>query len=414
MAVQIDIVANDKATPVINKALATTERKALDVSRVTSSKFRDAGIQIAQRCTGAASSIVGSLGRIPHPAAIAVVAIGAIGSAAFSMAKDFAKATADTNSDSREFLISLDNLEKFTKKITNAIGGFLMPAFSGLLDLVGLGATEIQKVNAAFEAQVTIMRRTNSAVEDFRKNFAEIVNLQTKQSANKEFVAFIDAFAKGNFEAARAIANHGREAKLLQLTEEQINKARTSAIEQDDARLKRQKDEIKNLEKLNRERSQQLFLETIEAQTEENIRIGDVLKRNNELIAQMSENMRKAREEFEGSGVSTAEKEFLKLNQQVDDVDANIQKAFKVQTLNTFVDSLTSVATGAKNAKNALADLLDTTINLLARLAITAGLNALFPGAGALLGFAHGGIIPNDIRKAQTGLIVRRPTMVVP
>src|SRR3990167_9469420 len=101
MAYHIDIVAKDNATPVINAALRKTERESHRVSASMRDKFKDAGIQIAQRFSGSASSIIGSLGHIKSPMAAVGIAALATAGALVAMAKKAAEANKGSSDESR-------------------------------------------------------------------------------------------------------------------------------------------------------------------------------------------------------------------------------------------------------------------------------------------------------------------------
>ena len=65
MAIKIQIVAEDKATPVINKALDNTKKKGGETAGNFKKGFADAFENLTQNATGAFGSVAGGLFKIP-------------------------------------------------------------------------------------------------------------------------------------------------------------------------------------------------------------------------------------------------------------------------------------------------------------------------------------------------------------
>src|SRR5574342_224861 len=104
MAIKIRIIAEDKATPVVNKALDNTRKKSDDAAGKIKDRFRDVFENVSQNATGSFGSVAGGLFKLPGLAGIAAGAILGIVGALGAMALKSAQATAATNSDSAKFL----------------------------------------------------------------------------------------------------------------------------------------------------------------------------------------------------------------------------------------------------------------------------------------------------------------------
>lgn len=191
MAIKIQIVAEDKATPVVNKAFDNTARKSNEVAGKVGDRFRDVFENVSQNATGAFGSVAGGLFKLPGIAGIAVGAILGIGGAFVAMATKSAEATAATNSDSARFLANINSLKNSLSGAVDIVGSGVVPVFNRLAEIFGFGAKKADEFKIAYDAALTAFKTQKDEiaqlVEKFRTageiesgKFNELIGLSEK------------------------------------------------------------------------------------------------------------------------------------------------------------------------------------------------------------------------------------------
>jgi hypothetical protein len=171
MAIKIQIVAEDKATPVVNKAFDNTKKKSNDTAGVIGNRFRDVFENVAQNATGSFGSVAGGLFKLPGLAGIATGAILGIAGALGVMALKSAEATSATNADSARFLANVNKLKDSFKVAVDVVGSGVVPVFNRLAEIFGIGAKKADEFKTAYNAALNAFKSQKDEIAQLVEKF---------------------------------------------------------------------------------------------------------------------------------------------------------------------------------------------------------------------------------------------------
>lgn len=256
MAIKIQILAEDKATPIVNKALDNTKKKGSEAAGKIGNSFRDVFENVSQNATGAFGSVAGGLFKLPGPAGIAVGAILGIVGALGAMALKSAQATAATNTDSAKFLATIEKLKNGIGGVVDFIGSAVIPIFNALADVFGVAATQQETLLAQSKAYHDSLIADAKAADDFTASLREYLTVLERQDEIKLQNELVKAFVSGDQASSAAIRNRINLLAILRLETKKIAEdTKTQTI----GEKKRIEDNTEDLEKLSifQEKSEQ-------------------------------------------------------------------------------------------------------------------------------------------------------------
>lgn len=292
-----------------------------------------------------------------------ILTVGGIGVRMFT---NVAEKTKETNAESRKFLIAIENFKNRYDEMAQTV----LPFLNKFLDLTQVAATKQQIQNAAFENAIALLKK-------YREE-------QTKISP---------AWAKIYEQVDR------------QLKEEK--EKREKLIEQ----RKKEQEELQKQLKARQDAFQLGVLDLLDNQIEKDMQARDLQNQITEAIKRTQE----AANKFDESQRSDASKQFSDELERQSKLIEGQQNAL-IMLGQTGVNSFTNMIFYSRSLSEGISNLTFSIAQLLVRFALFQALGGQF-GAGGLLnqifGFKKGGIIPNDIPHAQSGLIVRKPTLVM-
>lgn len=218
MPIDIQIRANaDQANIAFKKFTADTEKEAARVSARTKERFKDMAINISQNFSGAAAQIVGGLGRIPGVAGFAVAAVTGLAGAMLRLAENTAEATKETSSGSRSFLTGMENLKTRVQDNINIIGGQAISIFNSFFDLIGVGATKQQLLNAETKRYNDLIVTTVAKTDEYIGKIKEFLIATDRLDEATITRDYFEAIAAGRNDLANAYFKQLSNQKILQV-----------------------------------------------------------------------------------------------------------------------------------------------------------------------------------------------------
>lgn len=216
MAIKIKIIAEDKATPVVNKAFDNTKKKSSETASAIGGRFREVFENISQNATGAFGSVANGLFKLPGLAGLAVGAILGIVGALGAMALKSAQATASSNRDSAQFLATIDKLKSGIGSVVDFIGGAVIPVFNALAKVFGVAATEQETLLAQSKAYHDSLIANVKSTDDFIAKIKEFLEATDRLTETTLIQNYFKAFAEGNIALATSFQNQLTQLKILQ------------------------------------------------------------------------------------------------------------------------------------------------------------------------------------------------------
>ncbi len=276
-----------------------------------------------------------------------------------------AEKTKLTNVESQKFLIAIENFKKRYEEAAQVI----LPFINRFLDLTQVAATAQQLNNEKIKNAIALyekFKNTRTPAEEKWLKISERVLDQLKEEKIEREKSQAAAQRKAEI-AAQAARDEARA----------INEA-TNAL--------------KALRELERESER----ETARA-------LNDELQTRNEVLNTIQSLERQQAEEEAADALQKQEEKARELAQQYN---------YMAQTA---VSAFQQIAFGAGTVEDkikGLGEVIATTILRAALFSATGGTSEGASLFSQLFGFKRGGVIPRDIPHAQSGMIVRRPTLV--
>lgn len=277
-----------------------------------------------------------------------------------------AEKTKLTNVESQKFLIAIENFKKRYEEAAQVI----LPFINRFLDLTQVAATKQQLQNAAFENAIALLKKYNEQQTKISPQWQKIYEQVDQQLRDEK----------------------EKREKLLKLQREEA--------EQRDKDLKQRQDNLKLR-----------VLDMLDAQAEKDKSLVDLQNQ----ITSAIERSKAAAEKFDAAQRKGAIDQF---NEEIDRQNKLLegQQRALIMLGQAGVSSFTNMIFYSRSLSEGLQSVGVSIAQLLVRFALFQALGGQF-GAGGILnqifGFKKGGIIPQDIPRAQNGLIVRKPTMVM-
>src|SRR5574342_10023 len=238
MAIKIQIVAEDKATPVVNKALDNTRKKSDDAAGKIKDRFRDVFENVSQNATGSFGSVAGGLFKLPGLAGIAAGAILGIVGALGAMALKSAQATAATNSDSAKFLATIEKVKNGIAAIASFIGSAVIPVFNALASAFGLAATKQETLLAQAKAYREAIIANVKSTDEFVAKLREYLDTTARLTETSLVQAYFKAFSEGNIALAASYQQQITQLRFLNTARRQA----TIEAKQQTAEIQKQVD----------------------------------------------------------------------------------------------------------------------------------------------------------------------------
>lgn len=271
-----------------------------------------------------------------------------------------AEKTKETNAESRAFLIAIDNFKKRYEEVAQTV----LPIINKFLNLTQVSATELQKNNATIAAIIENYKKFRDtrtpAEERWLKIHDQVLeNLKEEKQKREELTRIAkqqaDEAARAARDEARAINEATNALKVLSDLERETERETARGLNEE---LRTRNEVLNTIQSLEREQAEEEAAAALDAQKEK--------------ARQLSDEYR-----FIGNAASNAFQQIINKSNSVD---------------------------------SALSETLKQIASLIIQFAIFK--SPQFGAFSQFSGFKHGGIIPQDIPHAQSGLIVRRPTLV--
>lgn len=385
MAIKIQITAEDKATPVVNKAFDNTKKKSAETANAVGGKFREVFENVTQNATGSFGTVASGLFKIPGLAGLAVGAILGIVGALGAMALKSAQATASSNRDSAQFLATIEKLKSGIGSVVDFIGSAVIPVFNALAKAFGVAASEQEVLLAQSKAYHDSIIANVKSTGEFIGKIKEFLEATDRLTETTIIRDYFKAFADGNTRLATAYQNQLTQLKILQAGRKAVA---------DDSK-KQAADETKNLENIQRI-SQEIAEERIawSARIFENQQENDrrTIETAREIALEREQLVREQANIIDQTEFESNQKRMAQLRAQLD-----AQRLIGQQIFVNISQSLAAAVFEGEKLSKVLENILkQLATRALARL-IFGGLSSLlgggiFGGLGRIFGgFQHGG-----------------------
>lgn len=293
----------------------------------------------------------------------AILFIGGIGVRAFT---SIAEKTKDSNIESQKFIIAIEN---FKKRVEDA-AQVVLPFLNKFLDLTQVAATQQQINNAQLDA----------FIEKYKKL------RDTRTPAEEMWLKIHDRVLQGLQDEKE------KREKLLRLQKEEAER-RAEAL---------------------RQRQDDFKLRVLDMLDEQAVKDEQLVNLQNQITAAIERTKAAADNFNEAQGTESYER----FNEVIEGQTKLIQgqKRALIMLGQAGVSSFTNMIFYSRSLSEGLQNVGVSIAQLLVRFALFQALGGSFGASGILnqiFGFKKGGVIPRDIPHAQTGLIVRKPTLVM-
>jgi len=307
--------------------------------------------------------------------------------------------------------ISGRELTKTVAKITSGLllaGGAGVRALTAVAEKTKLTNVESQKFLIAIENFKKRYEEAAQVILPFINRFLALTQVAaTAQQLNNEKIKNAIALYE-KFKNTRTPAEEKwlkiSERVLDQLKEEKIEREKSQAAAQRKAEIAAQaaRDEARAINEATNALKQISDLER-QSTRDEARESNELLRTRQELLNTLQELDREERE-------AETEKALEVQKQKAED----LQRAYYAmgQTAISAFEQIAFSSGTTEDKIKGLAQLITTTILRAAFASATGGASESGALLGSLFGFKRGGIIPQDIPHAQSGMIVRRPTLV--
>lgn len=356
---------SDKVVQSTNKIAQSSERAASQTERA----WKKSTVGITSAFTSSVDNIVNDIVRIPKSFALVVGGLAAVGTAMAITAKNFAEANKDNNETAGKFSRQLEELSGKFK----GVGESAASVSSTILSFFGITGENAESID--------------NRLAELRERWEEIKLAQ--RNAERQLT-------ESQYESAIRHLN-----SVIDKIEEDL----------ENSRKRRHDNQIKRLKELEERQAQfkLTVLDTIDEQIKQD-------KARQSVTDQITASLQRAKEAGDAFDQAQRPEAFEQFNDVIKgSLDAQNEKTRELErtyyTIGQIGASAFSRIAGSINTAN------DPLLDLIKNLSVAAINFALFGGNGGgfvstALGFKKGGVIPRDIPHAQSGMIVRRPTLV--